>query len=255
MVVRPANQDGASLAEAPAAAPTSSGPIGGVTGCRKLPNFAKSVGFTEQAALSTSESQEKGLVLIDLADANHRYQHPTWTQLGYLGPITYDSQGNVYVAPTPHVSLIENPPEQQTTIYRADTDTGELAEFLKLEPVTPPTGHPFGVMGLTYDCDTNSLYATTVAGSTRREELGRIVRIDPSTGKVTGELPKTDAIGLAVFNGTTGKRLYFGSARNSEVRSVALDDQGNFSGPVRVEFKIPGWEDKARRISFERRMP
>ena len=142
MVVRPANQDGASLAEAPAAAPTGSGPIGGVTGCRKLPNFAKSVGFTEQAALSTSESQEKGLVLIDLADANHRYQHPTWTQLGYLGPITYDSQGNVYVAPTPHVSLIENPPEQQTTIFRADTDTGELAEFLKLEPVTPPTGHP-----------------------------------------------------------------------------------------------------------------
>ncbi|HEU5088253.1 MAG TPA: hypothetical protein VFT99_12435, partial [Roseiflexaceae bacterium] len=51
-----------------------------------------------------------------------------------------------------------------------------------------------------------------------------------------------------------GKRLYFGPARVSEVRSVALDTNGNFAGQVRVEVPLTapgaGGSDRARRITF-----
>lgn len=227
-------------------------PVGGTLGCRQLPRFVIQVGFTGQSALSTGERGLKGLTLVDVADPSHHYQHPSWSQFGFLGPITYDAAGNVYVAPTANISLLDNPPEQQNTIYKADTDSGVLSEYLKLPPAAPlTTQNPFGILGLTYDCDTHSLYASSVAGSTRRQELGQIVRIDSDTGQVLDRLPGTDAIGLAIFQGPHGKRLYFGPARSPEVRSVALDEQGRFSGPARLEFKMPGLADKVRRLVFD----
>ncbi len=226
--------------------------IGGTLDCRQRPRFAAQAGFTAGSALSTGEGEMPGLVLVDVADPSQTYQHPSWARYGFLGPFTYDSEGNVFVAPTPNISLLENPPEEQNTIFKVDTDNGEMEEFLRLAPAGPLSAdNPFGILGLTYDCGTDGLYASSVAGSSRRQEIGRIVRINPADGIVTDTLPDVDAMGLAVFRGSRDTRLYFGSARRSEVWSVALDERGGFHGPSRREFSLPGWSDKARRIVFD----
>ena len=68
---------------------------------------------------------------------------------------------------------------------------------------------------------------------------------------------RIDAFGLGVFNGASGKRLYLGSARVSEVRSVALANDGTLTGKPRLEVAMAGWgpegDDKARRIIFDQR--
>ena len=234
--------------------------LGGVPYCQAVPQFALEMGYDTSAVMSTNET-EKGLVIYDrpvqpgLAPI-HVYKHPSWAQAGYLGTPVNDESGNIFVAPAPRVNLYDNPPEQQTTIYRVDTQTGVMAEFVKLPSAPMSSENPFGIIGLAYDCETTSLYAASIAGSSRTEEVGVIYQIDPDSGKILSQLSNVDAFGMGVFNRSLGKRLYFGLARQSEVWSVALDSEGRITGKPRFEFSMLGWgtegDEKARRIAFRK---
>jgi hypothetical protein len=234
---------------------------GGVTFCQAVPNFALEMGYDESAIMSTNETL-KGLFIYDRpleigAPLTNVYQHPSWDDAGYLGTPVNDGSGNIYAAPAPRVNLYDNPPGQQNTIFKVDTDTGVMAEYISLPSAAPPSSeNPFGIVGLAYDCDTDSLYAASLAGSDRDSEVGTIYHIDLETGEIVSQLNEIDGFGLSVFNRYLGKRLYFGLARKSEVWSVALDSEGRIKGKPRLEFSMVGWgpdgDDKARRIAFRR---
>lgn len=255
---------------APAAAPTpapstpaSAAPqgaqlLGGADTCRHGPRFTAAQGLSNQATIGTAFQGVKGLAIADPMGNNGQgalYQHPSWDDAGYLGPWTYDRFGNIYTGPVPLVSLVENPPEQQNRVYKVDTDTQVMAEFVELPAARPPSSsNPFGVVGLAYDCDTESLYASSLAGSTAGQELGRIFRIDLASGQVREILENVDAMGLGVFHGAQGKRLVYGLTRKPEVWSIALDDQGAFVGEPRFELSLAGLptegRNTVRRIRF-----
>lgn len=234
---------------------------GSVTFCQAVSNFALEMGYDESAIMSTNETL-KGLFIYDRpaegdTQLKNVYQHSSWDDAGYLGTPVNDGFGNIYVAPAPRVNLYDNPPEQQNTIYKVDTDTGVMAEYIKLPAAAPSSAdNPFGVIGLAYDCNTESLYAASIAGSDREKEVGIIYHIDLKTGEVRSQLNDIDGFGLGVFNRPLGKRLYFGLARKSEVWSVALDNEGRIKGSPRIEFSMVGWgpdgDDKARRIVFRK---
>ncbi|MCP4426671.1 MAG: hypothetical protein GY803_19435 [Chloroflexi bacterium] len=232
-------------------------PVGPTTTCQAVPRFVAGLGFAIPA-LNTSFPDYVGLAVGNYDEAGNVidvYQRPSWDDAGYLGPITRDRDGHVYVSPVPKVSLDQNPLEEQNQVYRIDSDTGAMTAFIDLPAAQPiAASNPFGTIGLTYDCDTHSMYATTLAGSTAQEEVGRIYRINLNTGQAVNQLDNVDAIGIGVFNGLTGKRLYYGSARTPDVYSIALTKQGDFVGEVRHEFSLAllenGGQEKARRISF-----
>lgn len=224
--------------------------LSGADICRAGPRFTTALGFSQQASIGTSFQGVKGLAIIDPAGNDGQgslYQHPTWDDAGYLGPWTYDRFGNVYTGPAPLVSLVENPPELQNKIYKVDTDSQIMAEFVDLPAAQPPSGaNPFGVVGLAYDCDTQLLYASSLAGSTAGQEVGRIFRIDLGSGQVLDSLDGVDTMGLGVYNGAQGKRLYYGLTRQPEVWSIALDDAGQFVGETRFEFSLAGLPTQGR---------
>jgi hypothetical protein len=227
--------------------------IGGVIECQGTPPFLRALGFGQKAAFSTSERKIQGLILIQ---GERAYQHPTWRLAGRLAPITRDGKGNIFVAPAPTFDVWANKPEEQNKVYRVDGQTQEMKQFCDLPKAAPTTSqNPYGVLGLSFDCETDSLYVSSVFGSTRNEINGRIFQIN-SDGKVLSQLEKTDAIGHAVFNSAKDKRLYFGQARTSEIWSIALDEKGNFSGEARKEISLenlgPRGDDRARRITFSR---
>ncbi len=232
----------------------SNRPVGVVTGCQKTPPFVARLGFSNPA-LSTSERGRPGLWVIEAQANGRRYQHPSWASAGFLAPIERDGDGNVYVAPAPTINTLLNPPAQQNTVWRVDGVTQALEKFAELPQASPTNEqNPFGALGLAYDCETASLYVSSVFGSTRANEAGRIYRVDTKTGQVAAQFDKVDAFGLRVFNSASGKRLYYGLARTPEVWSVDLDDAGNFNGPPRREISLDGLgprgSDKARRINF-----
>ncbi len=250
---------------ASSSAPRPTLPVGPADYCRRHPRFARQLGFNERAILTTSSPSVKGLAMIQPAEASSPeqvYQDPTWDDAGYLGHMTFDPIGNVYVFPAPRVSLVDNPPEQQNTLYRVDTDSAQMTSFMTLTTDSPlSAANPFGIMGTTYDCDTNSLYVSTVAGSTATDEAGKIVRIDLATATVVAELQGIDPFGLSVLNllmeaqdsaeKVVGKRLYFGAARSAEVYSILLDDQGGFVGQPTMELALPDSSLKPWRIVWD----
>lgn len=228
---------------------------GTVTDCLAGPAFLPELGL-DNPAIDTSQRAATGLIIGEPVANGRYFQHDTWDDAGNLGPFTYDDKGNIYLGPVPLASLETNPTAEQNRVYVVDTQTAVMSQFLELPwPLPPGGGNPYGVVGLTFDCDTGSLYVATVAGSTAQEEVGVIYQIDAVTGEILSQLDNTDTIGVGVYNGTEGKRLYYGLARAPEVYSIGLDAAtGDFAGEPRFEFSLaaqPGGSfDNAHRFQF-----
>lgn len=230
-----------------------------VLACRGFPHFTKQYGFVGGVTVSTTDRERVGLVLLDPQQPGKGFQHPngTWDDAGYLGPFAVDADGNVYVAPVPRTDLLRNPLAGATTIWRLDSERGDLRPFVTIDAAAAPSErNPFGVLGLAYDCTTNSLYASSVAGSSPSAERGRIVRIDLATRTMSTILDRVDVLGLAVAQTPDGKRLYYGPARTGELWSMGLDGSGDKGGDPRLEVDQAALgttnEEKVRRIAVER---
>jgi hypothetical protein len=168
---------------ASAAGEAASRGFSAVTDCRGYPQFTPGYGFKGGVIISTSLPERMGLILLDPAQEGKGFQHPSWVKAGNLGPFTADKDGNIYVGPVPRVSLADNPPEGANTIWRVDTTSAEMQPFLKLPAAADPNErNPYGILGLAYDCDTGSIYASSVAGSGPASEVGP-VWLFPSVGR------------------------------------------------------------------------
>jgi hypothetical protein len=240
---------------APAAATTTA--RGDVTGCRTNPKFIaeKKKEFSSKSFFSTSERFIKGLVLVDGADKSRTWQHPTWQQFGWLAAIHYDGKGNIYTVPAPRINVLDNKPAEQNRVLKVDSLTGVMSVLVTLPAATPPNDqNPYGALGVAYDCETLLLYASSISGSTRAKESGRIFAINPDSGKVVFTQDNVDAIGLHLFKLGKEKRLYYGRAREPEIWSIAVDEKGAFKGSARYELSLEGLgprgDDRARRINF-----
>jgi len=232
----------------------------GITSCRTQAPFIKDLGFDmSRSGLSTTEPSVMGVVLIqyprksaDSADKK-MYQDRSWSQYGWMGTVTSDLDGNTYTAPYPRESTSGRPLSEINKIYMVNGATGNMAVLTELPKADSAAGvYPFGVLDLYYDCHGKKLYASSVAGSTPEKEKGVIYAIDPENGAVIDKLEGHDASAVFVGGITGQKRLFFGSARSSDVYSVELTKEGKFKSDVRKEFSIEKLgetrNDRARRI-------
>lgn len=221
------------LAWAAAAART---PPASAGGCRITPPFAGNPSIVDPSLITggpialATDRAEKGLVL--LGEGAPPFQAPTWDDAGYLGGIAYDAQGSVYAAPTPRLSLADNPLDGQATIWRVDGTTAEMRPFVTL-PGAATERNPYGVMSLSYACGLDRLYAGTVLGSTPTAERGGVVAIDPATLQQQPLLDGIDVLSVLVVRRGDGYELYAGLARRPEVVALTLDRQGRAVGQPR----------------------
>jgi hypothetical protein len=233
--------------------------------CKRQPEFIKSIGFDPaRTAYSTSENRKMGLHLIqfnptgDTTNGGKKlYQHPTWKSAGWLGPILIDPQGNCFVGPIPVINLLDNPPAKQNIIYKVDATNGEMKPFLEL-PVAKNISktNPYGILGFAFLCESNTLYVSTVQGSSRDKEEGYIYAIDIASGKIIDQIANIDVLGMGISYISGKRTLYFGSARTSDVFSVSLSKEGKFNNHPSLSFSIsdigPRGDDKVRRIKFDK---
>ena len=233
----------------------------GIAPCLTLAPFIKKLDFDPtRSELSTQEPGFMGLVLVQFprneADSASRktYQDRSWSQYGWMGVLTSDIDGNTYTFPK--ASTAVNPLSEMNKIYKVDTETGNMAVLTELPKADSGAGVvPFAVLGIFYDCHGKKIYASSVAGSTADKEKGVIYAVDPENGNIVDKLEGHDAIGVFVGGVTGEKRLYFGSARSSDIYSVELTKSGKFKGDVRKECTLknlgPRGNDKAGRIRFD----
>ncbi|MFM9909252.1 MAG: hypothetical protein ACKVOW_07885 [Chitinophagaceae bacterium] len=229
--------------------------------CKQNPFFIQSMGFVPaNSFFSTSEERIMGLVLHqsdEVGNPNARivksFQHPSWRLGGWLAPILIDNTGDLYTAPAPFISLLDNPVANQNTIYRVDSKTGTMDVFMKLPLVdTNSIQNAFGIIGMALLCETNTLFVSTLAGSDRKHERGAIYAIDIPSKKIIDKLSGIDAMGMGISYVTGKRELFFGTGRTSEVFSVVLNKKGEFSGSAQMVISLSGLgangDDKVRRI-------
>jgi hypothetical protein len=232
--------------------------------CKRNPSFIQSMGFVPaNSFFSTSDERTMGLVLQQSeqpGNPNARIvksvQHPSWRQGGWLAPILIDNSGNIYTAPAPFISILDNPVTNQNTIYRVDGNTGVMEVFMKL-PLTDTTTiqNPFGIIGMILLCETNTLYVSTLSGSDRQHERGAIYAIDISKKIIIDKITATDAMGMGITYATGRRQLFFGTGRNSDVFSITLNKKGKFSASPQQEISLAGLgpygDDRVRRIRID----
>ncbi len=237
----------------------------GKTPCKKLAPFVQQLGFDgARSAFSTTEKRMKGIVLIQFpkskADSSSYkiHQDSTWKQFGFFGVITTDNNGNVYTSPIPMVNTLDVPISEMNKVYKVDALTGKMSLFIDLPKATfTNDAVPYGVLGNYFDCHGNKLYISSVAGSSRDNEVGHIYVIDVISGKIIDEINNVDAMGLFVAGVTGKKMLYFGNARNSNVQCVELKKDGSFANKkITTAFSLdalgPRGNDRAKKIRFDK---
>ncbi len=222
-------------------------------GCGGQPPFLAQLGLGNDVQFSTNEPGTRGLFVIGTnreGGAPTKYQHQSWSSAGYLDAFVIDAQGNLYLAPSPRTGPGVPAPMNQEQIFRLAGTNGLLTPLIELPAAAPPAPeNPYGVLGLALDCSNNTLYATSVGGSTPDNQVGRIFQIDTATGQVIGQLDNLDAYGVAVRTTDGGKQLYFGSPRDALIRAIDLDTAGNFQGEPRPVATLAD-PQRARRIVF-----
>lgn len=228
--------------------------IGYTDYCHASPQFVAALDF-EQPVIDTTQEFGTGVLVREMGGDGRSYQHDTWDDAGKIGAFAIDWLGNIFVAPAPVLNQELNPVEEQNKIFRVDSQSAEMALFASLPWPLPPAGsNPYGVVGLAYDCDSGSLYAASIAGSTAEDEVGVIYQLNPDTGEILSRLENVDALGIGVFNASQGKRLYYGAGRTPEIYSVALDGDGRFVGSPRLELSLAaqpgGRAENGQRIQF-----
>ncbi|MGE5357283.1 MAG: hypothetical protein ACM3PT_13710 [Deltaproteobacteria bacterium] len=224
--------------------------------CMKNPSFPQKFGLNPPYAIDLKQDMfSKGMKIIE-ATTGKILQLPGWDSFGYLGLYTRDDVGNIYTSPVPYVSIKFNSPEDQNRILRVDNNTGVMQEFIRLPSVNKPTQkNPYGVIGLGFDCETKSLYATSVSGSSFDKETGKVYQINPVTKEIIDTYDDFDALGIALYVGVDGKRAYLGHARKPDIYSVGINEDGSFKNDLRFEFSLVdvpnGSYNKAHRITIQ----
>ncbi len=199
--------------------------------CARQPPFVQELaaGLPGPLALATDRPL-RGLALVSLNGSGRSYQHESWDDGGFLGAMTFDEAGNIYLAPTPRQSLADNPPSGATTLWRVDGRTGVMRPFATL-PGAANERNPFGVLGLSYACDLSLLFAGTVIGSTPAVERGGVVALTTDGQIRATPLDGLDAMGVTVVRANRRYLLLVGLARRPAIIAVPLDGQGHATGP------------------------
>jgi len=199
--------------------------------CARQPPFVQELTASLPGPLALATDRPmRGLALVSLDGSGRSYQHQSWDDGGFMGAMTFDEAGNIYLAPTPRQSLADNPPSGATTLWRVDGRTGVMRPFATL-PGAASERNPFGVLGLSYACDLGLLFAGTVIGSTPSVERGGVVALSTDGQIRATPVDGLDAMGVTVVRADRRYLLLAGLARRPAIVGVPLDARGHAAGP------------------------
>ena len=228
--------------------------------CAALPRFVRHLRFVGGMYLSTNLKNKDGLFLMGRLPNGQlaSWRDPSWAETGPVAAYARDKRGTIYLAATPFVQAAKDAAWRYRTVWKIDSDSGKLTPWLTL-PVAgkPHSGNPYGILGMAYDCTTDSLYVTSVMGSDYDHKKGIVYRLDTRTNAVEKILTGMDAMGVLALADVGGKHLLLGSARSSAVLWVPLNRQGQVAGKPSLLFRLQqapgGRDDRARRFLLNRK--
>jgi len=220
-----------------------------VRSCVRLPDFLKRMKIKQPVVIDLSQKKYKGIALYH-GKKLQKVLHPKmWEKYGHYGTYALDKQGNIFLAPTPFISIKPNTFELQTNIYKLDSKTGKIEIFMHFDNVHPSAYNPYGISSLVYDCADNTLWVSAIDETSYEKQRGVIYHIDIKTKKVLQKLEGLDALTLALIVGKKGKYLLVGASRESTLYAYKIVNHKALSVPQKL-FTLPNANEYIRKIKI-----
>jgi hypothetical protein len=214
--------------------------------CARPPRFLRKLNIPQPVMIDLSQKRYKGVALL-FGPGFSKVLHPKqWEQYEYFSTYAVDEAGNVYLVPTPFISIRPTTFTLQQKLYRLDTKTGRVGIWMEFEDVRPSERNPYGVNAVAYDCRDRTLWVGAIDESDYAHQKGVIYHIDTQTKTVLSRYEGFDALTLMRIATQKGSFLLAGSARDNALYAFRIE-KGVLQSPVAL-FEIPNATERIRKI-------
>ena len=218
--------------------------------CAKLPDFLKRMKISEPVIIDLSQKRFKGIALYHGKNFQEILHPKMWEKYEHFSTYALDRYGNIFLAPSPFISITSKTFDLQTNIYKLDSKTGQIEIFMYLKDVHPSAYNPHGINTVVYDCDDESLWVSAIDETTYEKQRGVIYHIDIKTKTVLQKLEGLDALTLALVSGEKGKYLLVGAGRESALYAYEIIKNRAVPEPKKL-FSLPDTNQYMRKIKIK----
>jgi len=218
--------------------------------CAQLPNFLRQLHIPQPVVIDLSQKRYTG-VAMHYGPGLSKTLHPKqWEQYEHFSTYALDESGNIYLVPTPFISIRPTTFTLQKKIFKLDSRTGKISIFMDIDDVHPNPKNPYGINAIAYDCDDHTLWVAAIDESDYQAQKGVIYHIDPRTRTILQRARGFDALTLAIVHARKGKYLLAGSARDNGLYAFAIEKGRILSKPFRLT-QLPDANEHIRKIKVK----
>ncbi len=199
--------------------------IGGFTSqkpCIRLPQFLQRMKIAQPVVIDLSQKRFTGIALYHGKGLKKTLHPKMWEKYGHFGTYALDRVGNMFLTPSPFISITPETFDLQTNIYKLDTKSGKIEIFMHLDDVHPSGQNPHGISSLVYDCDDHTLWVSAIDETSYEKQMGVIYHIDIKTKSILQKIEGLDALTLTLVAGDRGKHLLVGASRESKLYAYKI---------------------------------
>ncbi len=218
--------------------------------CARPPQFLQKLKIPQPVLIDLSQKRFKGIALLYGKDFQ-RVLHPKqWEQYEHFSTYTVDEAGNIYLIPTPFISIRPTTFNLQKKLYRLDSKTGKLTIFMHFEDIVPDENNPYGLNAIVYDCEDETLWVATIDESNYQNQKGVIYHIDPKTKEILQQISGVDVLSMGLVKSSKGKFLLIGSARDNGLYAYPIIQRKLQAIPIKL-LELPGANEHIRKIKVK----
>ena len=215
--------------------------------CANIPQFLKYLKVGQHALIDLSQKRFKGVAILTGRKFDKSIHPRQWEQFGPMGTYTLDPMGNIYLVPTPYVSIKPTTFNLQKNLYILDSKTGKISIFMHFDDIHPTSNNPYGLSTIDYDCDDGSVWLASIDKSDYNAQKGTIFHINPKTKERLQEIKGFDLLTMKIVKSDKGKYLLAGSARDNGLYAFAIVNQSISTKPIKL-LELPDANEHIRKI-------
>lgn len=218
--------------------------------CGRPPQFLKRLKIPQPVMIDLSQKRFKGIALLHGKNFSKTLHPKIWEQYEHFSTYSLDEQGNIYLVPTPFISVRPTTFNLQKNIYKLDSKTGKIEIFMNFDDVHPSPYNPYGINAIAYDCDDKTLWVAAIDESDYYTQRGVIYHIDPKTKKIFQKIEGIDVLSMRIVKSKQSKYLLVGSASDNALYAYEFI-KGKLNQKPQKLLELPNPNEHIRKIKVK----
>ena len=219
--------------------------------CSRPPRFLRRRHILQPVMIDLSQKHYTGVALRYGQNFTQVLHPKQWEQYAHFSTYALDTVGNLYLIPTPYISIHPTTFTLQKKLFRLDTTTGEVGIFMSFDDVHPRPDNPYGLSAITYDCEDHTLWVAAIDESDYRNQRGVIYHVDPTSKRVMQRVQGFDALTLRTVHTSKGKFLLAGSARDNGLYAFDIAGGKGLASTPHKLLELPDPNGHIRKINLQ----